>query len=101
MASLISQQMYPSSHKTIFVLDHTPYFGISSEDLLEFDFTKARGPGFIPLAPIVKSLWTCIVEAALEYCRIVWDIFPQHNKLVSYVMFTLVFIFLCKYSTSF
>lgn len=75
--------MYPPSHKTIFVLDHTPYFGISSEDLLEFDFTKARGPGFIPLAPIVKSLWTCIVEAALEYCRAVWDIFPLHNKLVS------------------
>lgn len=83
MTSLISQQMYPPSHKTIFVLDHTPYFGISSEDLLEFDFTKARGPGFIPLAPIVKSLWTCIVEAALEYCRAVWDIFPLHNKLVS------------------
>ncbi|XP_054271136.1 integrator complex subunit 13 [Macrosteles quadrilineatus] len=86
MTSLISQQMYPPSHKTIFVLDHTPYFGISSEDLLEFDFTKARGPGFIPLAPIVKSLWTCIVEAALEYCRIVWDIFPQHNKLVRFIV---------------
>ncbi|XP_046670533.1 integrator complex subunit 13 [Homalodisca vitripennis] len=86
MASLINQQMYPPSHKTVFVLDHTPYFGISSEELLEFDFTKARGPGFIPLAPIVKSLWTCIVEAALEYCRAVWDIFPQHNKLIRFVV---------------
>jgi hypothetical protein len=75
------EKMYPSNHKTIFVLDHTPYFGISCECLIEFDFTKSRGPAFIPLAPISKSLWTCSVEAAIEYCRIVWDLFPQ-GKLV-------------------
>lgn len=74
--------MYPSNHKTIFVLDHTPYFSIPCEALIEFDFSKSRGPGYIPLAPISKSLWTCSVEAAVEYCRIVWDLFPQ-GKLVS------------------
>nr|CAD7403948.1 unnamed protein product [Timema cristinae] len=77
--------MYPANHKTIFVLDHTPYFGISSEYLIEFDFTKSRGPGFIPLAPISKSLWTCSVEAAIEYCRVVWDLFPQ-GKLVRFIV---------------
>lgn len=74
--------MFPSNHKTIFVLDHTPYFGISSENPIEFDFLKTRTPGFIPLNPISKSLWTCSVESSIEYCRIVWDLFPT-GKLVS------------------
>ncbi|PSN39663.1 Protein asunder [Blattella germanica] len=79
------EKMYPSNHKTVFVLDHTPYFGISCECMIEFDFTKSRGPTFIPLAPISKSLWTCSVEAAIEYCRIVWDLFPQ-GKLIRFVV---------------
>jgi hypothetical protein len=77
----IAKAMHPANHKTIFVLDHTPFFGTNCESLIEFDFTKSRGPGFIPLAPIAKSLWTCSVEAAIEYCRIVWDLFPT-GKLV-------------------
>ncbi|XP_015175959.1 PREDICTED: protein asunder homolog [Polistes dominula] len=77
--------MYPANHKTIFVLDHTPYFGISSECPLEFDFLKSRGQNLIPLAPVCKSLWTTSVEASLEYCRIVWDLFPT-GKLIRYVV---------------
>lgn len=73
--------MYPANHKTVFVLDHTPYFGISTDCPLEFDFLKGRGQNLIPLAPICKSLWTTSVEASLEYCRIVWDLFPD-GKLV-------------------
>ncbi|XP_018326429.1 integrator complex subunit 13 isoform X2 [Agrilus planipennis] len=63
---------------------HTPYFGISCESPIEFEFLKTRGPGFIPLNPISKSLWTCSVESAIEYCRIVWDLFPQ-GKLVRFI----------------
>ena len=75
---------FPHSHKTIVILDHSPYFAESSNQSIDFDiFNKSRGvPGMIPLAPITKSLWTCNVEASLEYCRIVWDIFPT-KKLVS------------------
>ncbi|XP_032673865.1 integrator complex subunit 13-like isoform X2 [Odontomachus brunneus] len=76
--------MYPANHKTVFVLDHTPYFGISSECPLEFDFLKSRGQNLTPLAPICKSLWTTSVEASLEYCRIVWDLFPT-GKLIRFV----------------
>lgn len=76
--------MHPANHKTIFVLDHTPYFGISCENPLEFDCLKARGPGCLPIPPFSKSLWTCSFEAAIEYCRIVWDLFPQ-GKLVGTV----------------
>ncbi|XP_039289924.1 integrator complex subunit 13 [Nilaparvata lugens] len=82
---MLNDKRYPANHKTLFLLDHTPYFGIPCECLIEFDFTKSRGPGFIPLAPISKSLWTCSVEAAIEYCRIVWDIFPE-GKLVRFVV---------------
>lgn len=73
--------MYSTNHKTIFVLDHTPYFGLSSDFPIDFDLSKSRGPGYVPLPPICKSLWTCSVEAAVEYCRIVWDLFPE-GKLV-------------------
>lgn len=32
-----------------------------------------------------KTLWTCSVEAAMEYCRIVWDLFPR-RKLIRFVV---------------
>ena len=76
---------FPVSHKTAFVLDHGPNFAGSCHQSMEFDiFTKTRQPGIIPLAPLSKTLWTCSVEAAIEYCRIVWDIFPK-EKLVSII----------------
>lgn len=75
---------FPTNHKTVFLLDHTPYFGISCGVQLEFGYTKGR-PGFIPLSPISKSLWTCAVEAAMDYCRIVWDLFPD-GKLIRFVI---------------
>ncbi|XP_060521378.1 integrator complex subunit 13 [Cylas formicarius] len=79
----LHNKMYPANHKTVFVLDHTPYFGISCENAIEFEFLKGRTPGFIPMNPISKSLWTSSVESAMEYCRIVWDLFPQ-GKLVRF-----------------
>ncbi|KAG8176539.1 hypothetical protein JTE90_014884 [Oedothorax gibbosus] len=77
---------FPVSHKTVFVLDHGPSFLNSCHQTMEFDiFTKTRQPGIIPLAPLSKSLWTCSVEAAIEYCRIVWDIFPT-EKLIRFIV---------------
>lgn len=84
MDSPQSPKVFPSNHKTLFLLDHTPYFGISCGLPLEFGYTKVR-PGFIPLSPISKSLWTCSVEAAMDYCRIVWDLFPE-GKLIRFVI---------------
>jgi hypothetical protein len=83
-----------SNHKTVFVLDHAPFFNYGCNNPHEFDFSKSRIPGVIPLAPIDKSLWTCCVEATLEYCRVVWDIYPS-GKLVSfgrnnYVSYTVI-----------
>lgn len=78
--------MFPTNHKTVFVLDHTPYFGISCETTIELDFIKSRAAPYIPINPALsKSLWTCSIESAVEYCRIVWDLFPQ-GKLVKFVV---------------
>lgn len=75
---------FPANHKTVFVLDHSPYFSMPC-DQVEFDFQKSRPTGYIPLAPINKSMWTCATEAVMEYCRIVWDLFPQ-EKLLQFVV---------------
>lgn len=68
------------NHKTLFVLDHTPYFGIScGAPGVELDAKHQ------PVPPICKSLWTLSVESSVEYCRIVWDLFPT-GKLIRFVV---------------
>lgn len=76
------------NHKTLFLLDISSGFANkSSEQPIEFDvFTKSRA-GIVPLPPICKSLWTCTVESVLEYSRIVWDLFPAGDKLLSFLAF--------------
>lgn len=64
--------------KTVFVLDHTPYFGIAGEDPFYLELRNST-------VPIKKSLWTSCVESSLEYCRIVWDLFPT-GKLIRFVI---------------
>lgn len=71
------------THKTVFVLDHSPSFLQSSNESTDYDILgKSKTPGIIPAAPIFKSLWTCSVEAMMEYIRVVYDIFPS-DKLVN------------------
>ncbi|MBN3301880.1 integrator complex subunit 13 isoform X2 [Amia ocellicauda] len=77
---------FSASHKTVFVVDHCPYMAESCRQQVEFDMlTKNRSQGIIPLAPVSKSLWTCAVECSLEYCRILFDIYPT-KKLVNYIV---------------
>ncbi|XP_030374021.1 protein asunder [Scaptodrosophila lebanonensis] len=88
--------MFERNHKTIFVLDHTRYFSISSEQYISLDFLKGKfpsgaaegagGAGGSALRSgdgtmFSKSLWTCAVESSIEYCRIVWDLFPGHKHV--------------------
>ncbi|XP_028810432.1 integrator complex subunit 13 isoform X1 [Denticeps clupeoides] len=78
--------MFSVSHKTAFVVDHCPYMAESSRQMVECDMlTKSRGQGVIPLAPVSKSLWTCAVECSMEYCRILYDVYPT-RKLVHYIV---------------
>ncbi|XP_026216906.1 integrator complex subunit 13 [Anabas testudineus] len=79
-------KMFSVSHKTVFVVDHCPYMAESSRQQVECDvLTKTRAQGVIPLAPVSKSLWTCAVECSMEYCRILYDIYPV-DKLVNYIV---------------
>jgi len=77
--------LFPAAHKTVFILDHGPYFALPCHQV-EFDVGRRGGPGFIPLASISKSVWTVAVEAVAEYCRIVWDIFPKGDRLIRVVV---------------
>ncbi|XP_075146406.1 integrator complex subunit 13 asun [Haematobia irritans] len=83
--------MYDLNQKTIFVLDHTQYFGISSEDYIPLDFLKGKAsdpssmPGSQQNLQFSKSLWTSSVESSIEYCRIVWDLFPR-GKLIRFIV---------------
>eukprot|EP00102_Acyrthosiphon_pisum_P011212 XP_008179867.1 PREDICTED: protein asunder-like [Acyrthosiphon pisum] len=72
----LMDQLFPANHKTTFVVDHTPYFGLASNSHIKMVFTKRPSP-----VTIFKSMWTCSIEAVLEYCRIVWDLFPG-GKLI-------------------
>jgi hypothetical protein len=64
--------------KTVFVLDHTPYFGISSEEV-SIDVRQSTR------VTVKKSLWTNAIESSIEYCRIVWDLFPV-GKLIRFII---------------
>lgn len=79
-------KMFGVPHKTVFVVDHCPYMSESSRQQVECDvLTKSRAQGVIPLAPVSKSLWTCAVECSMEYCRILYDIYPK-DKVVNYIV---------------
>ncbi|XP_016349285.1 protein asunder homolog [Sinocyclocheilus anshuiensis] len=79
-------RMFSVSHKTAFVVDHCPYMAESSRQPIECDMlAKSRSQGVIPLAPVSKSLWTCAIECSMEYCRILYDIYPTW-KLVNYIV---------------
>lgn len=88
-----SVDMYDLNQKTIFVLDHTQYFSISSEDYIPLEFLKGKTNNPTDVLPAAsqqnlqfsKSLWTSSVEASIEYCRIVWDLFPR-GKLIRFIV---------------
>jgi len=74
------------------VLDHTRYFSISSEQYISMDYLKGKpspemaagGSSGVGVTQLSKSLWTCAVESSIEYCRIVWDLFPgkKHVRFI-------------------
>jgi len=78
---------FPYSHKTVFVLDHSSHFSAPCQQV-EYDVGRrgGLGSGCIPLAPISKSVWTVVVEAVAEYCRIVWDLYHPQDRLIRVVV---------------
>jgi len=83
---------FPASHKTVFLLDQSSLFAQPCEEI-EVESAKSSQSGFPPVSKIAKSIWTSATESVLEYCRIVWDIFPpvcddwNDHKLIRLVLF--------------
>ncbi|XP_068153200.1 LOW QUALITY PROTEIN: protein asunder [Drosophila tropicalis] len=80
--------MFERNQKTIFVLDHTRYFSIASEEYISMEYLKGKQTGLEAGASggtqFSKSLWTCACESSIEYCRVVWDLFPgiKHVRFI-------------------
>lgn len=49
---------------------------------ITFEVTQAgRGAKSSASKTINKTIWSCCVEAVLEYCRIVFDLFPDQCQV--------------------
>lgn len=86
---------FPLSHKTVFLLDQSSAFAQPCEEIEieSIKSTVSQQAGFPPLPPISKTIWTSAIESVLEYCRIVWDIFPaacedvNESRLIRLIIF--------------
>lgn len=71
----------PPMKRTVIVLDHSSKFLALSKQHIDLDGggkkSKGRGSASSSSSPVFKTSWTCSIEAAVEYCRIVYDIFPN------------------------
>ena len=93
----------PINHKTIFIFDHCQYFSSPCGDKYEFDNASGASSSTATtsagnktrqqqqqqqqqaankLGPLSKSLWTVNIESALEFARVVYDLFPDGQKLI-------------------
>ncbi|KAH9416429.1 hypothetical protein DERP_012857 [Dermatophagoides pteronyssinus] len=76
------QQEYSS--KTIFILDCSQEYS-SVDSGQKHDIGGSRFRSTLSSTIISKSLYTCSVEAIFEYSRIVWDLFPNREKLLFFI----------------
>ena len=76
-----TEKSTPPVKRTVIVLDHSSKFLAFSKQHIDFDSggkkSKGKNSGTSGLSPVFKSSWTCSIDAAVEYCRIVYDIFPN------------------------
>ena len=58
-------------------------------ETIKFSQPQQQG-SYPPIPPVGKSLWSSAAESVLEYCRVVWDIFPpdcsDDQKLIRFVV---------------
>ncbi|CAL8084359.1 unnamed protein product [Calicophoron daubneyi] len=71
------------NEKTVFLLNHTSYFRNPSGDEVALEPIVK---GASPKAIFKKSMWSNLVDAVLQYCRVVFDIFSS-EKPISVITF--------------
>ncbi|UJR13488.1 hypothetical protein I4U23_000502 [Adineta vaga] len=76
-------------NKTVLILDHGSFFARSSGVTFNVNVqnTDQQQPDEINNENTLgmKSLWTCVVECVLEYCRILFDIF-EDDALITLIV---------------
>lgn len=71
--------------ETCIVVDRSSKFLETSGSKLDIEQnSKSRG-SLSFLSDLYKTTWTCIVEGVVEYCRIVYDIFPPSFKVCNLI----------------
>lgn len=72
-------------NKTVLILDHSSFFArpsgitfnVNVQNLDQQQPQQSANEVNNDIALGMKSLWTCVVECVLEYCRILFDIFED------------------------
>jgi hypothetical protein len=80
----------PINHKTIILFDHIHYLSNNCGQQIELDNllnkqgkqSTSTNPNQSQINNINKNLWTSCIESALEFSRIVFDLFPENEKLI-------------------
>jgi hypothetical protein len=64
------------------VIDHSSFFARSSGITFHLQQDENNQEQLFGM----KSLWTCVIECVLEYCRILFDIFEDETLVCSFLM---------------
>uniref|UniRef100_A0A915PXW4 Protein asunder n=1 Tax=Setaria digitata TaxID=48799 RepID=A0A915PXW4_9BILA len=73
-------------HKTVIVLDHSPDFATSSNFKIDVPLKDSTTGQMRVVNQVEKTLWTCAVESAFEFHRIVDEIYPDGVRLMRFVI---------------
>ena len=71
--------------KTVVVVAANALSNVSCGQTIAFDVSLGSAKSVANTKTISKSLWTCCVEAVTEYCRIIFDLFPDQYQVGSIV----------------
>ena len=67
--------------KTVVIVCGNTYSAAAGEQInIDTNQTKGVRPG-PPVKVITKTAWTHCVEAVTEYCRVVFDLFPDKYQV--------------------
>jgi len=77
--SVFMNSMDRQRNKTVLILDHSSFFARPSGVTFNVNIqnTDQHHEPNHDIQLGMKSLWTCVVECVLEYCRILFDIFED------------------------
>ena len=83
-------------NKTVLILDHSSFFSrpsgvtfnVNVQNVDQQQAEEVNNDNTLGM----KSLWTCVVECVLEYCRILFDIFEDDALVRSDFVHRLIFL---------